>query len=184
MTTDHLVDDVDQGPAPRTHPRPGDQLTPEQGLKMTSATQARKHGWSQVAERFERVATDEYFGHFAEQALEVALIGMEAEDCAWPSRRRPSKRGHGPGQAEACGCQKVGHGAELRVRGQATGPRDDRRMTLRLLYLMLCNGCGLSPTLKPHAARWWSGTCQIAPRVAPSSAWVASPAARDAATAA
>jgi rubrerythrin len=46
---------------------------------MTSATQARQHGWSQVAELFEPVATDEYFGHFAEQALEAGLIGMEAE---------------------------------------------------------------------------------------------------------
>jgi hypothetical protein len=46
---------------------------------MTSATQARKHGWSQVAELFEPVATEEYFGHFAEQALEAGLIGMEAE---------------------------------------------------------------------------------------------------------
>jgi rubrerythrin len=42
---------------------------------MTSATQARKHGWSQVAELFEPVAADEYFGHFAEQALEVGLVG-------------------------------------------------------------------------------------------------------------
>jgi hypothetical protein len=44
--------------------------------------------------------------------------------------------------AIACGCQKVGRGAELRVRGEATGPRDDRRMTLRLLYLMFCKVMG------------------------------------------
>jgi rubrerythrin len=31
------------------------------------ATQARKHGRPQVAELFQQVATEEYFGHFAEQ---------------------------------------------------------------------------------------------------------------------
>ena len=44
------------------------------------ATQARKHGRPQVAELFEQVATEEYFGHFVEQALEVGVIGMEAEN--------------------------------------------------------------------------------------------------------
>jgi len=81
--------------------------------------------------------------------------------------------------AEACGCQKVGRGAELRVRGEATGPRDDRRMTLRLLYLMFCKmmggqrywrgarpprtpSCSCCATRSPYcAARWpargWTG---------------------------
>jgi rubrerythrin len=44
------------------------------------ATQARKHGRPQVAEVFETVAKEEYFGHFVEQALDVGLIGMEAEN--------------------------------------------------------------------------------------------------------
>ncbi|HET7516922.1 MAG TPA: ferritin family protein [Actinomycetes bacterium] len=44
------------------------------------ATQARKHGRPQIAELFERVAREEYFGHFVEQALEVGVIGMEAEN--------------------------------------------------------------------------------------------------------
>jgi rubrerythrin len=44
------------------------------------ATQARKHGRPRVAELFEQVAREEYFGHFVEQALEVGVIGMEAEN--------------------------------------------------------------------------------------------------------
>ena len=44
------------------------------------ATQARRHGRAQVAELFEQVAKEEYFGHFAEQALEAGVIGMEAEN--------------------------------------------------------------------------------------------------------
>jgi rubrerythrin len=44
------------------------------------ATQARKHGRPQLAELFQQVAEDEYFGHFTEQALELGLIGMEAEN--------------------------------------------------------------------------------------------------------
>jgi rubrerythrin len=44
------------------------------------ATQARKHGRPQVAELFEQVAEEEYFGHFAEQAVELGVIGMEAEN--------------------------------------------------------------------------------------------------------
>jgi rubrerythrin len=44
------------------------------------ATQARKHSRPEIAQLFERVATQEYFGHFVEQALEVGLIGMEAEN--------------------------------------------------------------------------------------------------------
>src|SRR4029453_10992615 len=44
------------------------------------ATQARKHGRPQVAELFEQVATEEYFGHFFDQALELGGIGMEAEN--------------------------------------------------------------------------------------------------------
>ena len=43
------------------------------------ATQARRHGRPEVAEAFETVAREEYFGHFAEQALEAGVIGMEAE---------------------------------------------------------------------------------------------------------
>jgi putative transposase len=54
--------------------------------------------------------------------------------------------------AIACGCQKVGRGAELRVRGEATGPRDDRRMTLRLLYLMFCKVMGWLALLAPSSA--------------------------------
>jgi rubrerythrin len=44
------------------------------------ATQARKHGRPQVAELFQQVATEEYFGHFVEQAVEAGVIGMEAEN--------------------------------------------------------------------------------------------------------
>lgn len=44
------------------------------------ATQARKHGRREVAALFEQVAKEEYFGHFTEQALELGLIGMEAEN--------------------------------------------------------------------------------------------------------
>jgi rubrerythrin len=47
---------------------------------LLDATQARKHGRAQVAELFEQVATEEYFGHFTEQALELGVIGMEAEN--------------------------------------------------------------------------------------------------------
>jgi rubrerythrin len=32
------------------------------------ATQARKHGRPEIAQLFEQVATEEYFGHFVEQA--------------------------------------------------------------------------------------------------------------------
>ena len=42
-------------------------------MYLLYATQARKHGREQVANQ-------EYFGHFAEQALELGLIGMEAEN--------------------------------------------------------------------------------------------------------
>jgi rubrerythrin len=44
------------------------------------ATQARKHGRPQLAELFEQVAREEYFGHFADQALEAGVLGMEAEN--------------------------------------------------------------------------------------------------------
>ena len=44
------------------------------------ATQARQHGRPEVAELFEKVADEEYFGHFTDQALELGLIGMEAEN--------------------------------------------------------------------------------------------------------
>jgi rubrerythrin len=44
------------------------------------ATQARQHGRPQVAELFQQVATEEYFGHFVEQAAEAGVIGMEAEN--------------------------------------------------------------------------------------------------------
>jgi rubrerythrin len=44
------------------------------------ATQARKHGRAEIAQLFEQVAHEEYFGHFVEQALEVGVIGMEAEN--------------------------------------------------------------------------------------------------------
>jgi rubrerythrin len=44
------------------------------------ATQARRHGRPQLAELFQQVASQEYFGHFAEQALEAGVIGMEAEN--------------------------------------------------------------------------------------------------------
>ena len=49
-------------------------------MYLLYATQARKHGREQVAELFEQVATEEYFGHFVEQALEVGVVGMEAEN--------------------------------------------------------------------------------------------------------
>jgi rubrerythrin len=44
------------------------------------ATQARHHGRQQLAELLEQVANQEYFCHFAEQARELGLIGMEAEN--------------------------------------------------------------------------------------------------------
>ena len=44
------------------------------------AAQARQHGRPEVAELFEQVAEEEYFGLFAEQALGLGLIGMEAEN--------------------------------------------------------------------------------------------------------
>lgn len=49
-------------------------------MYLLYATQARKHGRPQLAELFEQVATEEYFGHFVEQALEAGFIGMEAEN--------------------------------------------------------------------------------------------------------
>ena len=49
-------------------------------MYLLYATQARKHGRPQVAELFEQVAKEEYFGHFVEPALEVGVIGMEAEN--------------------------------------------------------------------------------------------------------
>jgi rubrerythrin len=49
-------------------------------MYLLYATQARKHGRPQVAELFEQVATEEYLGHLAEQALEAGVIGMEAEN--------------------------------------------------------------------------------------------------------
>jgi rubrerythrin len=44
------------------------------------ATQARQHGRPEIAQLFEQVATEEYFGHFVEQAFQVGVIGMEAEN--------------------------------------------------------------------------------------------------------
>jgi rubrerythrin len=49
-------------------------------MYLLHAAQAREHGRPQVAELFEKVAEDEYFGHFTDQALELGLIGMEAEN--------------------------------------------------------------------------------------------------------
>ena len=49
-------------------------------MYLLYATQARKHGRPQLAELFEQVATEEYFGHFTEQALEVGVVGMETEN--------------------------------------------------------------------------------------------------------
>ena len=49
-------------------------------MYLLYATQARKHGRPQVAELFEQVAKEEYFGHFVEQALDAGVIGMEAEN--------------------------------------------------------------------------------------------------------
>jgi hypothetical protein len=43
---------------------------------------------------------------------------------------------------EPGGARKSVVGAELRVRGETAGPRDDHRMTLRLLYLMFCKVMG------------------------------------------
>jgi rubrerythrin len=40
-------------------------------MYLLYATQARHHGRPQLAELFEQVAKEEYFGHFAEQALEL-----------------------------------------------------------------------------------------------------------------
>jgi hypothetical protein len=47
---------------------------------LLHATQAPKRGRPQVAESFEQVAEEEYFGHFAEQALELGLMGVEAKN--------------------------------------------------------------------------------------------------------
>ena len=49
-------------------------------MYLLYATQARKHGRPEIAQLFEQVAREEYFGHFVEQALEVGVIGMEAEN--------------------------------------------------------------------------------------------------------
>ena len=49
-------------------------------MYLLYAAQARRHGRPQLADLFEQVAREEYFGHFAEQALEVGVIGMEAEN--------------------------------------------------------------------------------------------------------
>jgi rubrerythrin len=49
-------------------------------MYLLYATQARKHGRPEIAQLFEQVAKREYFGHFVEQALEVGVIGMEAEN--------------------------------------------------------------------------------------------------------
>jgi rubrerythrin len=49
-------------------------------MYLLHTAQAREHGRPQVAELFEKVAEDEYFGHFTDQALELGLIGMEAEN--------------------------------------------------------------------------------------------------------
>src|SRR5512132_1823633 len=49
-------------------------------MYLLYATKARKHGRPQLAELFEQVAKEEYFGHFVEQALDVGVIGMEAEN--------------------------------------------------------------------------------------------------------
>jgi rubrerythrin len=47
---------------------------------LLCAVQARQHGRSEIADLFEKVAHDEYFGHFAEQALELGLISTDAEN--------------------------------------------------------------------------------------------------------
>jgi rubrerythrin len=49
-------------------------------MYLLYAAQARKHGRPQLAELFEQVANQEYFGHFVEQALDAGVIGMEAEN--------------------------------------------------------------------------------------------------------
>ena len=49
-------------------------------MYLLYAAQARRHGRPQLAELFEQVATEEYFGHFVEQALEAGVVGMEAEN--------------------------------------------------------------------------------------------------------
>ena len=49
-------------------------------MYLLYATQARKHGRPQLADLFEQVANQEYFGHVADQALEAGVIGMEAEN--------------------------------------------------------------------------------------------------------
>jgi len=47
---------------------------------MLCAVEARKHGQPEVADLFEKVAEQEYFGHFAAQALDLGLISTEAEN--------------------------------------------------------------------------------------------------------
>jgi rubrerythrin len=49
-------------------------------MYLLYAAQARRHGRPQLAELFEQVANQEYFGHFVEQALDAGVIGMEAEN--------------------------------------------------------------------------------------------------------
>lgn len=47
---------------------------------MLCAVQARQHGRPEVADLFEKVARQEYFEHFAEQALDLGLVSTEAEN--------------------------------------------------------------------------------------------------------
>ncbi|HWD45013.1 MAG TPA: ferritin family protein, partial [Actinomycetota bacterium] len=49
-------------------------------MYLLYATQARRHGRPQLAQLFEQAANEEYFGHFIEQALDLGVIGMEAEN--------------------------------------------------------------------------------------------------------
>jgi len=62
---------VDPGP---NEPRP-----PVRRLVLRRCP-GRDRGRIKVAELFQKVAEEEYFGHFTEQALELGQIGMEAEN--------------------------------------------------------------------------------------------------------
>ena len=88
-------------------------------MYLLYAIQARKHGRPEVAELFQQVAEEEYFGHFVEQALEVGVIGMEAENLhlaieeetfgrrawsGWTGRSGPTDNAMGrPGSASGAG---------------------------------------------------------------------------------
>jgi rubrerythrin len=92
------------------------------------ATQARQHGRQEVAELFEKVAEEEYFGHFTDQALELGLIGMEAENLHLAIEEEAMYRDF-QAQAEAVG----DHGAAERFQRLREDERRNRDQFLAVL---------------------------------------------------